>query len=256
MSKPDTENVVLIQITDLHIFTNTDDEFGGVNTARSLQEVLQLIKHRHPHYDLMLATGDLVQIPEISAYDNVLEQLRTVNGPVYCIPGNHDDPDMMLRMFNTGNIHFIPKVVADNWKIVFLNSYKPATHSGFLPANELKALHRELADDHVSHVLICLHHHPVSIGSDWMDSMMLENSEDLFATMDQHDHIRGMIWGHIHQEFSAIRNNVLLLGTPSTCAQFLPEAKQYGVDEKQPGYRWLILRNDGSIDTGIERLPG
>lgn len=256
MSKLAANDVVLIQITDLHIFTNTEDEFGGVNTKHSLQEILQLIKRRHPHYDLMLATGDLVQIPEISAYDNVLEHLRTANGPVYCIPGNHDDPDMMLRMFNTDNIHFIRKVVAGNWKIVFLNSFKPATHSGYLTSEELKVLDRELADNQVSHVLICLHHHPVPIGSEWMDSMMLENPDDLFATMDQYDHIRGIIWGHIHQEFSVIRNDVLLLGTPSTCAQFLPEAKQYGVDEQLPGYRWLILRNDGSIETGIERLPG
>ena len=248
-------DLVLIQITDLHIFTNGEDDFSGINSYNSLQAVLNLIKDDFSEYDLMLATGDLVQDTEETAYKNLLEILDQIDQPIYSLPGNHDDPELMRKMFKkNNNIHFDQKVQIDNWSILFLNSYKANTHSGYLNKKELVALQEGLEKSKDSNVLICLHHHPVSINSEWMDGMMLENPDDLFEIVDQYDHVKGIIWGHIHQEFSQIRNDVLLLGTPSTCAQFLPKAKEYGTDDKQPGYRWLKLISNGDIETGIKRI--
>ena len=248
-------DLVIIQITDLHIFTNEEDDFAGTNSHQSLRAVLTLIEQDFPDYDLMLATGDLVQDPEESAYKNLLEMLDQVDQPVYCLPGNHDDPEIIKKMFRKNkNIHFDRQVQTGDWSILFLNSYKPSTHSGYLNKEELTALQEGLEKSKDSNVLICLHHHPVSIDSEWMDGMMLENPDDLFEVLDQYDHVKGIVWGHIHQEFSQIRKDVLLLGTPSTCAQFLPEAKQFGTDAQQPGYRWLKLKEDGSIETGIKRI--
>ena len=252
-------DLVLIQITDLHIFTNEDDEFSGVNSHSSLQAVLSQIKDDFPYYDLMLATGDLVQDTEETTYKNLLEILDQVDQPIYSLPGNHDDPGLMKKVFAADQdkqikIHFDRQLQIRNWSILFLNSYKPNTHNGYLSQEELIALHEGLERAKDSNVLICLHHHPVSINSKWMDGMMLENPDDLFEIVDQYDHVKGIIWGHIHQEFSQVRKDVLLLGTPSTCAQFLPKAKEYGTDDKQPGYRWLKLKGDGSIETGIKRI--
>ncbi len=257
INKKKSEDLVLIQITDLHIFTNNEDEFAGVNTSRSLLAVLALIEENFPDFNIMLATGDLVQDSEQAAYKNVLEILKQVKQPVYCLPGNHDDPELMKNMFDqnkNSNIHVTRQLQLERWEIVFLNSYKPSTHNGYLSKQELVALQEGLERTTDLNVLICLHHHPVSIKSKWMDSMMLENPDDFFDILDKHDHVKGIIWGHIHQEFSEKRKGVLMLGSPSTCAQFLPGAKEFGTDDQQPGYRWLKLKEDGSIETGIKRI--
>ena len=44
---------------------------------------------------------------------------------------------------------------------------------------------------------------------------------------------------------------VRLLATPSTCAQFLPNADDFAVDPRPPAYRTLELRPDGSLLTEV-----
>jgi Icc protein len=63
--------------------------------------------------------------------------------------------------------------------------------------------------------------------------------------------VRGLVWGHVHQRYDALRNGVRLLATPSTCAQFLPRAEQFAVDRMPPAYRTLELKADGSITTEV-----
>ena len=53
-----------------------------------------------------------------------------------------------------------------------------------------------------------------------------------------------------------MRNDVRLLSTPSTCIQFEPQSEDFSIDTLAPGYRWLTLNPDGSLDTGISRVEG
>jgi Icc protein len=47
-----------------------------------------------------------------------------------------------------------------------------------------------------------------------------------------------------------------MLGTPSTCFQFLPRAERSDVDPGLgPAWRWLELLPDGRIDTRVHYLP-
>jgi Icc protein len=94
------------------------------------------------------------------------------------------------------------------------------------------------------------------VGSPWLDEIRLNNAEDLFAILDHQPQVRGLVFGHIHQAFSAERKGVALLGAPSTCIQFLPGSQDFALDAATPGFRWLELHPDGGIDTGIERIAG
>jgi Icc protein len=74
--------------------------------------------------------------------------------------------------------------------------------------------------------------------SRWLDSVGLHNAADLFAATDRHASVRAIVWGHVHQEFDALRKGVRLLAVPSTCAQFLPHSEQFAIDpasEELPG---------------------
>ena len=65
--------------------------------------------------------------------------------------------------------------------------------------------------------------------------------------------MKAILWGHIHQQLDAQRSGVNLFATPSTCIQFLPKSNDFAVDTISPGYRWMKLFSDGSIDTGVVR---
>jgi Icc protein len=55
----------------------------------------------------------------------------------------------------------------------------------------------------------------------------------------------------VHQCFDTRRRGVRLLATPSTCAQFLPNANEFAVDARPPAYRRLLLQPDGTLDTEV-----
>ena len=243
----------LAQLTDTHISADPDELLAGVNTTDTLLDVIDAV-NRHGNLDLALLTGDLASDPSAEVYEKLAGILRRLELPVYCLAGNHDDPGLMERLLNRANTGTANYLTGGTWAIILLNTHKPGSEGGRLSAAELTRLDAALERSRGRHVLVCLHHHPVSIRSPWMDSMALENGEALFRALDRHDNVRGIIWGHIHQEFSVTRNGVLLLGSPSTCVQFLPQAEQAGVDARPPAYRTLSLGADGAIRTRVHWL--
>ena len=46
------------------------------------------------------------------------------------------------------------------------------------------------------------------------------------------------------------------MSTPSSCIQFARHSDDFKVDELAPGYRWLRLHADGSIETDVVRVEG
>ena len=92
------------------------------------------------------------------------------------------------------------------------------------------------------------------MGSRWLDGVGLRNSDDFLDIVDRYAHVRGIIWGHVHQQSDRRRNDVRLLSSPSTCSQFLPNNDDFSLDTRPPGYRWLELRESGVIDTEVAWL--
>jgi 3',5'-cyclic-AMP phosphodiesterase len=254
LSKLNPDYIELIQLTDTHIFSDPDATFDGVDTAKTLQQVIAHIHKKGRLADAILATGDLVHDPEPSAYQRLVNILKTIQCPVFCIPGNHDDPVLMQQILNQDNICTPKSIHFENWVVLMLDSFLPNTHAGCLKDAELKYLDEQLNTHKNKFVLICLHHPPVSVNSPWMDRMGLQNPGELFAVIDRYPQVRAMLWGHIHQEFNSIRKDVKLMATPSTCVQFVPEADCYNKDNLSAGYRHLKLYPSGKIRTSIMRI--
>ena len=104
------------------------------------------------------------------------------------------------------------------------------------------------------HVLLAIHHPLVSIGSVWMDAMSLQNPQDVFSILDRHANVKGVIWGHNHQEFRANRDGLILYGSASTCVQFKPHSEHYIKDHLAPAYSVLLLHKDGRIEITSRRV--
>jgi len=83
----------------------------------------------------------------------------------------------------------------------------------------------------------------------------VDNGAELLTRLADHRQVRAVVWGHIHQPYDQRRGHLRLMGTPSTCVQFLPGSTQFALDASPPGYRWLWLEPDGSLDTAVAYLP-
>ena len=244
----------LVQITDTHLYRDTAGTLMGLNTQASLDAVVALVRRSFWPVDAVLLTGDLVHDASPEGYLRLRNRMSELGVPVYCIPGNHDDPASLAELLNEGTVRTTRCESLGDWNLVLLDSTLPGDDSGVLSQQELHALDNCLAREPRRHALICLHHQPVPVGSAFMDSMQLINQDDFFAVLARHPQVRGIVWGHVHQAFSARCGGIALYGCPSTCIQFLPGAERLALDPETPGFRWLELHADGRIETGIGRL--
>lgn len=244
----------LAQITDTHILARQDETFMGVDTYASLAAVIAAIGELKPGPDLILVTGDLVHDPSTAAYHRLAALLGELQAPVCCLPGNHDDPALMYEQLNRDRISTPRVVTSKAWQILLLDSHLPGRHGGRLNTRELEFLAATLGDAAPLHRLIALHHHPVRIGSVWMDKMMLENAAEFWTIAEHEPSVRGIIWGHIHQEYQGLQATISLYGTPSTCVQFRPTTLIPTRDDLPPAFRLLELHPDGQFDTRVHWL--
>ena len=246
----DVSTVRLTQFTDLHLYGDANGRLRGVTTLASLSAALEHARQGVWPPDALLVTGDLVQ-DDPAGYAHFRRLFGPLGLPVLCLPGNHDLPEAMRRELSCPPFVTASHVDLCLWRIVLLDSVMPGSAGGVLSETSLATLDRLLADAGRRHALVCLHHQPVPLSSLWLDQVGLSNAEKFFAVIDRHPNVRGVVWGHVHQSFDALRNGVRLLATPSTCAQFLPHVEQFAVDDRPPAYRTLELRPDGSIVTEV-----
>ena len=251
--------VRIVQITDLHLRSrpeaSLDWDVPGtvVQPERTLERVLGELDYEEPWLDLVLATGDLAQDPVPDVYERLAHKLNATRYPVSCLAGNHDDADLLYDIL--GRYSLTSRVVAlHDWVIILLDSSRPQLDSGRLAREELDLLDETLLRHLANHALIALHHNPVPVASCWLDAIGLANSREFFEVLDAHDKVRGVVFGHIHQEFAGQRNSVLMLGSPSTCVQFTARHDRLQIDGLPPAYRWLELHWDGRIKTGIGHI--
>ena len=243
----------VLQISDSHLFADPAGQLMGINTDHSLAWVLEAIQREQSHLHCILATGDIAQDSSVLAYERFKQHLAPLKSPIYWLPGNHDEFGVMAQVVDHA-FHLSPCVVAQGqWLIILLNSSVAGEVWGHLSQAQLNFLQIQLSGAKDRHVMICLHHHPVPIGSQWLDEIALHNSDDFFSVIDQHDCVRAIIWGHVHQAFEQERKGVRLFAVPSTCIQFKPQSPTFAL-EGFPGYRWFDLYPNGDIVSEVSRI--
>ena len=228
----------------------------GVETNSSLSAALDDAFARVPDYEALLVTGDLVQ-DDNTGYLRFRSFFSGLDRPVLCIPGNHDDPEAMRRELSVAPFRLNGAHEFGAWNFVMLDSFDPGCVGGRLTSAELARLDQALCNSS-KHAMICLHHHPVAMGSRWLDTIGLANAADFWKILDKHAHVRAVVWGHVHQAYEGTRGKVQLFATPSTGAQFLPGSDRFALDARPPAYRTFDLHDDGRIDTQVqwvESLP-
>ncbi|POA22120.1 3',5'-cyclic-AMP phosphodiesterase [Pseudomonas sp. FW300-N1A1] len=250
-----SDPVLLVQLSDSHLFAEADGTLLGMNTRDSLQQVIELVLAQQSRIDLVIASGDLSQDGTLESYQQFRQMSGQIDAPARWIPGNHDEPHIMAQAAVQSSL-LEPVVDIGNWRITLLDSAVPGSVPGYLQDEQLQLLARALSEAPQRHHLVCFHHHPVSIGCAWMEPISLRNPEALFAVLDRFTQVRAVLWGHVHQEIDQLRNGVRLLASPSTCIQFEPRSEDFKVDTLAPGYRWLRLLPDGGLETGVERVTG
>lgn len=241
----------VLQLTDPHLFADVDGELRGTNTQASLARVLAHYEDSDWRADRVIMTGDLIQDDTAEAYERFRDLLLPLDLRVHCVPGNHDIRDLMRAVCCRPPFSYCAYEEFRDWLIVGIDSCIRGHAGGEVSSDELDRLSDIVSRSPAKHVMVCLHHPPVPVGSKWLDSVGLRNGDEVLERLRSLNRVRLATFGHIHQEYDAEHDGMRIIGTPSTCRQFEPGSEKFAVDDNPPAYRRITLDADGSVDTEV-----
>lgn len=253
--QPSQLNVVrLVQITDSHIFSDPEGCLLGLNTRKSFEAVCERVEREEWRPDAILATGDLSQDASAESYQYLADNFKATGVPTFWLPGNHDNPETMELYLSNSGVLSAKQLLIGCWQVILLDSSVKNKVHGNLSEDQLEFLKRTLKRYPDRHTLVCLHHQPLKIQSEWLDRIGLKNANKFNQIIAENNQVKGVLWGHIHQEYLDIVNGVQWIASPSSCVQFKPGSQDFSAGTEAPGYRYLNLYADGRIESVVHRI--
>lgn len=246
--------VRLAQITDSHIFQDPQGCLLGLNTRESFEAVCDRVMREEWRPDAILATGDLSQDASPQAYQYLADSFKSMDVPTFWCPGNHDNPETMELYLSNNRVFAAKQILVGRWQIILLDSSVKGKVHGNLAKEQLDFLERALKRYPDKHALVSLHHQPLDIGSKWLDQIGLKNADEFNQVIAKYSQVKGVLWGHIHQEYQHTVKGVQWIATPSSCVQFKPGSEDFSAGTEAPGYRYLNLFSDGRIESVVHRI--
>jgi len=243
--------VRVLHVTDPHLFADTESSLRGTVTNETLAEVLAHYQHSGWTADLIAMTGDVIQDDTSDAYDHFIQLIEPLDLPVYCVPGNHDVRSIMRTALSNPPFYYCASVEVGNWLLTGIDSCLDGDAGGRVSDEELDRLESILAKTTAEHVVVCLHHPPLMMGSKWLDQVGLKNANEFLNMIARSTKVRATLFGHVHQAFDKQHESIKIIGTPSTCRQFKPGSDDFALDEHPPAYRRVELSANGSVDSEL-----
>ncbi|WP_456267867.1 phosphodiesterase [Kushneria sp. AK178] len=244
--------MLIVQLSDSHLYADPAQPYRGVDVQARLNAMLARVGACQP--DLVIVSGDVSDDGSIASYQRAAGQLDALGCDWVWLPGNHDHPATMATVRP-----LVPVVHLDGWQIILLDSWIEGEEGGRLGQAQLTRLEAQLADDD-SPALIVLHHPPVLVEAAWMNEIGLENREAFWAILGQYEHVHAVLCGHIHHERTCLQHKVPVMSVPAVAAQFVPDSRDFAVDERAPGgFRLIRLSRHASpqplVSSRVEYVP-
>lgn len=250
-----SDSIKLLQITDTHLFAADEGSLLSVRTADSFYAVVQEILKRQVQFEYILATGDISQDHSAESYQRFADGIAPLEKDCFWLPGNHDYKPNMSSVLPSSQIQTVEHLyLGDHWQVILLDSQVVGVPHGRLSDQQLSLLEEKLAENANRHTLVLLHHHPLLVGSAWLDQHTLKDADAFWQVVDRFDNVKGIVCGHVHQDMNVVHHGIRVMATPSTCVQFKPNSDDFGLDTLSPGWREIELHQSGDITTQVNRL--
>lgn len=216
--------MLIAQITDTHIKLPGKLAYRKVDTAAMLRRCVDELLGLKQQPDLILLTGDLVDLGRPAEYDHLKDILRPLRQRIIAIPGNHDERGAMRDAFRKDA--YLPaagflQFAIDDYplRIVGLDTLIPGQGGGELCTERLAWLDATLAARPDTPTLVLMHHPPFQTGIGHMDKIGLQGADGFAAVAARHAQIELVLCGHLHRTIRATVGGRPVLTCPSPAHQ-------------------------------------
>jgi 3',5'-cyclic-AMP phosphodiesterase len=217
---------VIAQITDMHVGLPGSRAEERYRVSEHLERTVAHLNGLAPRPDVVLATGDLVDVGRPEEYARLRALLAPLAMPVHLVPGNHDDREALRAAF-PGTLPaegFLQYAVEEHpVQLLALDTHVPKAPGGLICEARARWLADRLAEQPERPTVIFMHHPPFRTGMQAMDAMGLEGAERLERAVAPYDNVERIVCGHLHRPIVTIA---------STCPA---TAHQLALDLASPG---------------------
>ncbi|QDC39911.1 metallophosphoesterase [Sphingobium fuliginis] len=233
--------MLIAQVTDIHLGFDPDNpaEFN----RKRLDQVLRALNDGPNRPDLLLATGDLTDRGDADSYRRLANAFSQCDFPVWPCMGNHDDRAHFAAHFphipqEDGFVHYA--IAQDGRRIIMLDTLEPGRHGGAFCERRAQWLAARLDEDSITPTLIVMHHPPVEVGIDWMNTHSEEPWVRRFAaTIAGRPNLQAILCGHIHRSAVAPWKGTTIAICSSTAPQLALDMRP--MDPDAPDNRPMIV---------------
>jgi len=180
--------------------------------------------------DFILHTGDVAYDPYPDIYNEIKQVFSAFKAPLLYIPGNHDhsatlqtvlmgrsEEDIMYPLYHAE--------VVNGVRLLFLDANNPKVPppAARVEQEQLAWLDEQLNAKDPRPIVVATHHPLLKTGfSEWFDTfMMTHNGDTVHALLKTAaDRIRGVFFGHVHQNLTFHRDGILYSSVNSSWTQF------------------------------------
>jgi len=261
-----------IQITDHHILEFEEQLRDGFCPGYAFRKVIRHISDNvADKADFIISTGDLVEPPTEETYQGAVKLLGInspaalpgpqkihIEGlqdyPMYFLPGNHDDREMMTRyLFPDSDA---PKLydcafVHKGVQFVFVD-FGPEAKGEFLP--ETRDFLAQAMESDLPSVIVT-HHHVKKIGSRWLDNFIADEIRqfwNIVAKPGVKEKVLAILSGHVHITYEEMYKGIPILGLRSTAYPFAKTDDPL-VILADPHYRFVRIQ-DGILTSRVYKV--
>lgn len=211
--------MLIAQVTDTHIVDPGVGSGPYVDHVARLAEVVARINAEDPPVDLVVLTGDLVDVGTAAEYELLRSVLAELRPPVVGLPGNHDArelfPDELLPGGRPDHAHLSWVLDAGDVLVVGLDAIDPGRPGGVLDDGRTEWLRAALAAAPERPTLLALHHPPFDTGIGWMDAAGHPGAA-LRPVLAEHPQVQRVICGHLHRPIETAFEHALVTVAPPT----------------------------------------
>jgi 3',5'-cyclic AMP phosphodiesterase CpdA len=238
--------MLLCQISDLHIKANGRLAYGIVDTVSMLERCVQRIRALPQQPDVVIATGDLVDLGTAAEYGLLRELLSPLSQPLYLLPGNHDER-MALRASFPDHAYLNQFEPFIQWsvdeypvRLIGIDTVLPGSGAGQLCSRRLAWLDQTLSAAPHQPTIVAMHHPPFVTGIGHMDKIGLDGIEGLAKVLSRHAQVERVVAGHLHRSMTARFAGTVASVCPSPAHQIALDLAADAADQfvmEPPGFQ-------------------
>ena len=204
--------MIIAQLTDTHIL-KSKAELQGIAKQRisDLKRCILDIKNLPYKPDVVIHTGDITHTADRKEYQIALEIFKTLEIPVFVVPGNRDSRSNIRQVFScnsyiTGKISEPIIYAINNFKVrlIGVDSISPGSNKGYFCPEKYSTLDRLLSAFPTKPTAIFMHHPPIPIATgetNRIEFVTKEAGDEFVSMLLKHKQVIRVFCGHSHRAY-------------------------------------------------------